>query len=96
MRIVRIVLWLAFVYGLAASTASAQQQSTVQKDRKDYLIEALESQRNDGLAKLAICYADGNMQIAGMSKQISELKASLEATQKALDEAKAKQAPAAQ
>jgi uncharacterized small protein (DUF1192 family) len=64
---------------LAPTLALAQQSSpsSPPKDRKDYLIEAVESQRNDALSKLAVCYADANGQIAALNAQIASLQAQI-------------------
>jgi hypothetical protein len=51
--------------------------SQASKDRKDYLLEALESQRNDAQAKLAFCYADANEQIARLSASLTDLNGKL-------------------
>ncbi len=61
---------------VTASVAAAQQGA---KDRKDYLLEALESQRNDSLAKAALCYADANGQIADLTAKLNAANAALAA-----------------
>ena len=74
-----IVVAFAFLTSLATA-AQAQQPPAAPnapKDRKDYLMEALESQRNDSLAKLAICYADANGQIASLNTQLAATQAEL-------------------
>lgn len=73
------VISIAFL-ALSASTSVLAQQPA--KDRKDLLIEALESQRNDGLAKLAICYADANEQIGKLNARVQGLSAELEEAKK--------------
>lgn len=54
-----------------ATTGFAQQP---QPERKDYIIQALETQRNEALAKEAICRADDAILIADLRKQIAEMK----------------------
>lgn len=73
----RIILLM--VIGL--SCAQAQD-----RDRKDWLIDAIEAQRNDGLAKLAICYADSNVKIIDLQRQSAAKTAEL---QKEIDALKA-------
>jgi septal ring factor EnvC (AmiA/AmiB activator) len=65
----RIVVGIALA--LASSAALAQQPP--QKDRKDFLIEAVESQRNDALSKLAVCFADANGGITALNTQVGQL-----------------------
>lgn len=67
---------------LACVPAFAQSPAPAPKDRSAYLLEALESQRNDALAKLALCYADGNDQIAKLNAQLTALKFELDAERK--------------
>ena len=60
---------LIVLIGLSPGLCSAQQP-----DRKDYIIQALETQRNEALAREAICRADDAVMIADLRKQISDLK----------------------
>jgi hypothetical protein len=75
-----LIGYSAALSGLAY--AQAQQPAAPPKDRKDYLLEALESQRNDGLSKLAICYADANDQIQRLNTQLQKAQADLAAAKK--------------
>jgi uncharacterized membrane protein YukC len=47
-------------------------------DRKDYIIFAVEAQRDEFLSKEAICRADWAVQVDKLKKEIEELKAKLE------------------
>lgn len=87
-------LILAFVTLLVTFGVQAQD-----RDRKDWLIDAVQAQRDDGLAKLAICYADSNVKIidlqkqsaakiAEMQKEIDALKAEAEKRAKPAEEQK--------
>lgn len=71
-----------FIGYFAVASAPALAQPATQKDRKDYLLEALESQRNDALAKTAVCYAEANEQIVRLRTQLSEAQTALEAERK--------------
>jgi hypothetical protein len=72
-----LVLLALIVSSMQALAQQPPQPSAQQKDRKDYLLEAVESQRNDAQAKLAICYADANGMIAQLNAQVADLKAEL-------------------
>ncbi len=71
----RFPILVAVLTVLLLGAALAQQP----KDRKDYLLEALESQRNDSLAKAALCYADANGQIADLTAKLNAANAALAA-----------------
>lgn len=75
---------------LLGSSAALAQAPAPQKDRKDYLLEALQAQRDDGLAKAAVCYADANSRIADLEKQLAAAKAELIETRKPAIEKPAK------
>lgn len=73
-------LILAGVLCLVSGAALAQQVGAPApaKDRKDFLIESLLSQTNDGSAKIAVCYADANVKINELAAQLAQAKADLE------------------
>jgi hypothetical protein len=80
-RIILSIVLSSFAFA-AYAQPSPQPGAPAVKDRKDYLLEALESQRNDGLSKLAICYADANDQIQRLNAQLQKAQADLVAAKK--------------
>lgn len=59
---------------VAASMPAFAQSPQHEKDRKDFVIEALTSQRDTALRDAAACYADASGMIAKLQIEITELK----------------------
>jgi len=66
MRLILVIL----IY-LISTFAIAEQI----KDRKDFLVEAITSQRDIALRDAASCYADASDMISKLKAEIAELKA---------------------
>lgn len=81
----RLVILATLLLSTAASAQQADSSPQAQAERSQYLLQALESQRNDALAKLAFCSADANTQIAALKKQLDEAHNKLAATEQKTD-----------
>lgn len=90
---------IAAIYSLLPNAAA--QQSTAAPDRRDYMLSALQAQRNAALDTAAMCQGDSGMaveqlrqanavltkNVADLDKQVTDLKAKIAAA----DEAKPKE-----
>jgi hypothetical protein len=67
MRSALFAFYLFFLIALGLATVFAAEA-----DRKDYLLQAVETQRNEALTREVLCRADAGEQIAALQKQLVE------------------------
>ena len=84
-NICKLALGMLLIATTATFAQTIPPQQPPQKDRKDFIIEGLITQRNEANDKTALCYADANNQLAERAKEIAALKAEVEKLKKLTD-----------